>query len=154
MDNQGAIQLSSTTAFLEKTKHIKIKFHHVRALHLSGELEVRYIQTDLNTADCLTKPLDSVKFNRHVFGHQGFAHIMERARSCFTTTARRPDRIVRQPPQQIPGRRYVTSSQFFLGQVYKLVFVPAIRYKISIPDPIHYSFVPTGSPLYVHQVNW
>ena len=81
MDNQGAIQLSSTTAFLEKTKHIKIKFHHVRALHLSGELEVRYIQTDLNTADCMTKPaLDSVKFNRHVFGHQGFAHIMERAR--------------------------------------------------------------------------
>ena len=50
MDNQGAIQLSSTTAFLEKTKHIKIKFHHVRALHLSGALEVRYIQTDLNTA--------------------------------------------------------------------------------------------------------
>ena len=77
MDNQGAIQLSSTTAFLEKTKHIKIKFHHVRALHLSGELEVRYIQTDLNTADCMTKPLDAVKFNRHVFGHQGFAHIME-----------------------------------------------------------------------------
>jgi hypothetical protein len=28
----------------------------------------------------MTKPLDAVKFNRHVFGHQGFAHIMERAR--------------------------------------------------------------------------
>jgi len=133
MDNQGAIQLSSTTAFLEKTKHIKIKFHHVRALHLSGELEA-----------CFWAP--------RICAYHGARP--PSTRSCFTTTARRPDRIVRQPPQQIPGRRYVTSSQFFLGQVYKLVFVPAIRYKISIPDPIHYSFVPTGPPLYVHQVNW
>ena len=119
MDNQGAIQLSSTTAFLERTKHIKIKFHHVRALHLSGELEVRYIQTDLNTADCMTKPLDAVKFNRHVFGHQGSRHAL---------ILLQPDRVHGRASQRVPSRRYVTSSQLF-DQVYKLIFVPASPFR-------------------------
>jgi hypothetical protein len=80
MDNQSSIQIASTTAFLQRSKHIRLKFFHIRALVLSGQLELRYVQSEYNTADCMTKALQGTKFYRHVFGADGFRHLMERSR--------------------------------------------------------------------------
>jgi hypothetical protein len=44
MDNQSSIQIASTTAFLQRSKHIRLKFFHIRALVLSGQLELRYVK--------------------------------------------------------------------------------------------------------------
>ena len=80
MDNQSSIQIASTTAFLQRSKHIRLKFFHIRALVLSGQLELRYVQSECNTADCMTKALQGTKFHRHVFGADGFRHLMEHSR--------------------------------------------------------------------------
>jgi hypothetical protein len=80
MDNQSSIQIASTTAFLQRSKHIRLKFFHIRALVLSGQLELRYVQSEYNTADCMTKALQGTKFYRHVFGADGFRHLMEHSR--------------------------------------------------------------------------
>jgi len=75
MDNQSSIQIASTTAFLQRSKHIRLKFFHIRALVLSGQLELRYVQSEYNTADCMTKALQGTKFYRHVFGADGIHHL-------------------------------------------------------------------------------
>ena len=39
-----------------------IKFHHVRSLVGKGVVDVKYVETDLQRADILTKSLRAVKF--------------------------------------------------------------------------------------------
>ena len=61
-DNQGAVSLSKGSKITSRTKHIDIKFHHVRSLVVKGVVDVKYIETDLQRADILTKKLGAVKF--------------------------------------------------------------------------------------------
>lgn len=61
-DNLGAGSLASNPAFHARTKHIEVDVHFVRDRVLSRHLEVRYVPSEYQIADVLTKVLTSVRF--------------------------------------------------------------------------------------------
>jgi len=61
-DNQGAIALTKNPEFHARTKHIDIQHHFVREKQQSGEVDLRYIPTEQQVADGLTKALPTDKF--------------------------------------------------------------------------------------------
>ncbi|GJR86958.1 retrovirus-related pol polyprotein from transposon TNT 1-94 [Tanacetum coccineum] len=54
-DNQSAIHLSRNAMFHEKTKHINVRYHFIREIVESREIEVAKIGTKDNAADAFTK---------------------------------------------------------------------------------------------------
>ncbi len=56
-DNQAAIALAANPVHHSKTKHIEMKYHHVRDLIQKEAIVVKYISTKENIADIFTKPL-------------------------------------------------------------------------------------------------
>ena len=62
-DNQGAIALAKNPHLHDRSRHIDIKYHHVRNLVESRKLKIKYIPTAEMTADGFTKPLDRTKFD-------------------------------------------------------------------------------------------
>ncbi|KAH9699463.1 retrovirus-related pol polyprotein from transposon RE1 [Citrus sinensis] len=62
-DNQSAGELARNPVFHSKSKHIELDVHYVRDKVLGKELEVRYIPTEEQVADVLTKPLSFSKFS-------------------------------------------------------------------------------------------
>ena len=63
-DNMGSIFMSNNQAQDRRTKHIDVRYHHIREVTESGLVSVYYIPTDQNVADLLTKNLAWVKFKR------------------------------------------------------------------------------------------
>ena len=61
-DNQGAIHLSRNSMFHERTKHIKVRYHFIREIVESKEIEVAKIGTEDNVANAFTKVVPSPKF--------------------------------------------------------------------------------------------
>lgn len=61
-DNIGAGALTSNLVFRAKTKHIELDVHYVRDLVLNNQLQVRYVPTNEELADCLTKLLSHTQF--------------------------------------------------------------------------------------------
>ena len=60
-DNQSAIALANTRKFTKQSKHINVKFNHVRDLKEKGIITLFHVGTDHNLADGLTKPLTNAK---------------------------------------------------------------------------------------------
>ena len=60
-DNQSAIALASTWKFTKQSKHIDVKFNHVRDLKEKGIITLLHVNTGDNLADGLTKPLPRIK---------------------------------------------------------------------------------------------
>ena len=58
-DNSGAIEMVVVHKWRPRTKHIATKLHHFRSYVNSGEISVHKIDTSLQPADVLTKPLNS-----------------------------------------------------------------------------------------------
>ena len=56
-DNQSALKLMKNPTYHARTKHILVQFHFVRELIEAGELEFKFIGTDFQVADFLTKGL-------------------------------------------------------------------------------------------------
>ena len=54
-DNMGALQLSGTTAFSSRTKHICTRYHFLRELVASNKIIVSHVKTTYQLADILTK---------------------------------------------------------------------------------------------------
>ncbi|GBN19276.1 Copia protein [Araneus ventricosus] len=64
-DNQSCIKLSQSDKHQSRTKHIDVKFHHIRHLRETGMIELEYCQSKEMTADILTKPLPRPAFEHH-----------------------------------------------------------------------------------------
>lgn len=60
-DNQSAINLGTTEAYRERTKHIDIRHHYIRDQVDARLIKLEYISTNEMTADVLTKPLTGEK---------------------------------------------------------------------------------------------
>jgi hypothetical protein len=61
-DNQSSIKLVQNAEFHQRTKHIDVKFHFIRALQEEQAIDVTYINTDVQLADILTKALNGPRF--------------------------------------------------------------------------------------------
>jgi hypothetical protein len=61
-DSQSAIALTKNPEFYARTKHVDIQHHFVREKQQSGEVDPRYIPTEQQVVDGLTKALPRNKF--------------------------------------------------------------------------------------------
>lgn len=66
VDNQSAISLASENFFHAKTKHINIKYHFVRQSVVDGTIQVKYIPTEEQAADMMTKVLPITKLRNNL----------------------------------------------------------------------------------------
>ncbi|MCP3667059.1 MAG: DDE-type integrase/transposase/recombinase [Gammaproteobacteria bacterium] len=62
-DNKGAIKLSKNQSVHGRSKHVDVKYHYLRQLVTEGQIALKYVSTNENWADVLTKPLPRVKFD-------------------------------------------------------------------------------------------
>jgi hypothetical protein len=62
IDNQSAIKLVKNPEMHNRTKHIDIHFHYIREKYIERLLDVKYVSTEDQLADCLTKALPKDKF--------------------------------------------------------------------------------------------
>ena len=67
-DSQSAIALARNPEHHARTKHIDIQYHFVREALQDKKIDMRYIPTENQLADGLTKPLDTTKFESFVRG--------------------------------------------------------------------------------------
>lgn len=63
-DNQGALFLGDNPKTASRTKHIAIKYHHIRELTEMNTLKLKYVETKRMVADLLTKPLPNATISR------------------------------------------------------------------------------------------
>ncbi|KAG5878118.1 hypothetical protein JTB14_005765 [Gonioctena quinquepunctata] len=61
VDNQSAINLADNPEFHKRTKHIK--YHFVREASENGVVKIDYVESNLQLADILTKPLTKEKIS-------------------------------------------------------------------------------------------
>ncbi|KAL6321916.1 hypothetical protein AAG906_035626 [Vitis piasezkii] len=64
-DNVGAIYLCSNPVFHAQTKHIELDYHFIREQVQQRNIRVRFISSDDQIADILTKPLGQRLFVKH-----------------------------------------------------------------------------------------
>lgn len=68
VDNQSAIRLVRNPEMHHKTKHIDVRLHFIRNLNEENVIDVEYIQTEKQLADCFTKPLSTSTFKSNIIG--------------------------------------------------------------------------------------
>lgn len=61
IDNQAALRIIETKEFRAKTKHIDIKYHYIQMKYKEKLFELKYIPTEKQKADILTKSLPPIK---------------------------------------------------------------------------------------------
>lgn len=64
VDNKSAIDLAKNPVFHGRSKHIDIRYHFIRECVAKGEIKVKYVSTNEQRADSLTKALTTVKFEK------------------------------------------------------------------------------------------
>jgi len=64
IDNQGAIELSKNPVHRQRSKHIDIKYHHVREHVQNGNVVLHYVPSADNIADMFTKPVSKEKLSK------------------------------------------------------------------------------------------
>ena len=73
-DNQAAICFSERNAINNRTKHIDVRYNYVKNLVEENCIVLKYVSTQLNVADMLTKPL--LKDKLYSFVKQVFVNIV------------------------------------------------------------------------------
>lgn len=61
-DNQRAITVMNTPESVKRSKHIEVQYFYTCEKQRDKEIKVKYINTQNQLADTLTKPLTGVKF--------------------------------------------------------------------------------------------
>jgi hypothetical protein len=56
-DNSGALEIASNHKFWPRTKHINVKYHFLRSYVTQKEITMHPINTTMQRADYLTKPV-------------------------------------------------------------------------------------------------
>jgi hypothetical protein len=64
-DNQGAISLTKNNDNHNRTKHIDVKWHFIKAYAENGTIKIAYLPTSSMVADILTKALPREAHQRH-----------------------------------------------------------------------------------------
>jgi hypothetical protein len=64
IDNQAAELLCENPMLSQRSKHIDIRYHLARHFCLTGVIDLKFVATDLNWSDFLTKPVPKDKFLR------------------------------------------------------------------------------------------
>ena len=54
--------MTENLVFHDKSKHIEIRYHYIRDIVQKGAVKLKYVPTEEQVADVLTKPLSHVKF--------------------------------------------------------------------------------------------
>lgn len=62
VDNKSAINLTKNPIINGRSKHIDMRFHFIRDCVERGDIVVKYVKTQEQRADILTKPLTTGKF--------------------------------------------------------------------------------------------
>ena len=65
VDNAGAIFLANNKALGQRTKHIDTHYHFTREYVEDGIIKIRYVRTDDNTSDVMTKNTALKTFWKH-----------------------------------------------------------------------------------------
>ncbi len=63
-DNMSAINLIKNPVYHSRSKHIDIKYHHIRDVYCRGEIDLNYCASQNNVADILTKNLTKIPHNK------------------------------------------------------------------------------------------
>ncbi|XP_074341880.1 uncharacterized protein LOC141679276 [Apium graveolens] len=61
VDNKSTIDLSKNLIFYGHSKHMDIRYHFIRDCVEKGEIVIKYVTSDIQRADILTKALTTVK---------------------------------------------------------------------------------------------
>ncbi|XP_057867289.1 secreted RxLR effector protein 161 [Cryptomeria japonica] len=61
-DNQSCIKMSINPVFHDRSKHVETHYHFIRDMVQRGAIQLKYVSTNEQVADILTKPLSKVKF--------------------------------------------------------------------------------------------
>ena len=64
-DNSGSIEMAEVHKWRPRTKHLATKLHHFLSYMNSSQVSVHKIDTSLQPADVLTKPLNAELLKRH-----------------------------------------------------------------------------------------
>jgi hypothetical protein len=64
-DNQAAIKVAQGESNHIFSKHIDIRYHFVKDLTKAKKIDIKWINSKLNPADILTKPISKIDFNNH-----------------------------------------------------------------------------------------
>jgi len=64
-DNQSCIKLSENLLFHDRSKHIDIRYHHLKNCVARRIMLLQYISTEEQDVDILTKALSKCKFEFH-----------------------------------------------------------------------------------------
>lgn len=62
VDNMSAIKLVQNPELHQRSKHIDVRYHFVRDLYEKGVINIKYVRSEDQCADILTKPLAKPKF--------------------------------------------------------------------------------------------
>ena len=61
-ENQSAIYLVRNPTFHDRTKHIDVQYHFLRDMVEDDKVKLEKVETLVNVADVLTKPMNTKKF--------------------------------------------------------------------------------------------
>ena len=61
-DNEGALKVAKAPSITPRTKHFALELHHFRTYVESGDILIEPIDTKMQLADILTKPVGESQF--------------------------------------------------------------------------------------------
>ena len=64
-DNKGAIDVAKNILSSSNSKHIDVRYHFLRELVGTGDLSVKYLRTEDQHADIVTKAIGKESFEKH-----------------------------------------------------------------------------------------